>query len=132
MSARCYNGALVDQYRLPVPELAGARNRVVHICERDTRESTSDYILVVIGEYDLAAALKRDAMLNQFEFSRVYGRVERNGACVIDHTTQRQNCAVSDGHDPGIVHDRGLIEHKVTRRERLGAYAVDRDRLPVA
>ena len=75
MTAGCYNGALVDQYRLPVPELAGARNRVVRICERDTRKSISDYILVVIGEDDLTATLKRDAILNQFEFSCVSGRV---------------------------------------------------------
>ena len=93
---------------LPVAELARTGDRFIGISERDTRKSISDYILVVIGRTDLTATLKRDAVLNQFEFSRVSGRVERDYACIIDDTTQRQNCAVADRHDSGIVHDRGL------------------------
>src|SRR5262245_66484123 len=99
MSARCNDVALFDQYCLRVPELAGATNRVVYICERDTLESTSDYILVVIGEYDLAAALKRDAMLDQLKFRCVSSRVERDGASIIEDATQRENCTVRDGRE---------------------------------
>ena len=39
------NRSLVNEHRLPIAKLAGARNRVVHVGERDTWESARDEIL---------------------------------------------------------------------------------------
>ena len=57
---------IVDQRHLPSPELAGAGDSVVYICDCDARSSTGDKILVAVGQYDLSATLERDAILNKF------------------------------------------------------------------
>ena len=66
MGAGRDNRSLVDQYCLPISKLAGARDRVVDVGERDAWKSAGDEILVAIGQYNLTAALKRDAILNEF------------------------------------------------------------------
>ena len=70
MGAGRDNRSLVDQRHLPSAELAGAGDRVVDVGQRDAWDSARDKILVVVGQYDLAAALKRDAMLNELQIGR--------------------------------------------------------------
>ena len=65
-----------------------------------------------------AAALQRDAVLDQLEIGLVAGRIERDRAGVVDDAAERQHGAVADHHVAGVVGDRRLIEHEVVRGER--------------
>src|SRR5262245_49546038 len=131
MSTGRDNRALVDQRHPPSPELAGARYRVVHIGERDARNGTRDTILVAIGQYDLSAALERDAVLDELQMRVVSDRIERDDSRVVDDTAQRQHGPVTDGHSPGVVRSRHLIEHEIAGTKRGRGHAVERNRLSV-
>jgi hypothetical protein len=109
--------AIVDERHLPSAELAGTGNRVVHIGEGDARNSTGDTILAAVGQYDLSAALERDAVLDEFQVRVVSNRIERDHSRVVDDTAQRQHGTVTDSHGPGVVRDRRLLEHEVARAE---------------
>src|SRR5262245_66522279 len=101
MSAGRDNRAFVDQCHPPSPELAGTGDRVVHIGERDAWNGTRDTILVAIGQYDLSAALERDAVLDELQVRVVSDRIERDDSRVVDDTAERQHDPVTDGHSPG-------------------------------
>ena len=67
--------SLVDQRQLPCAQLTSTRDGVVDVGERDVQGCAADDVLGAIRENDLAAALKRDAVLDELEISFVTRRV---------------------------------------------------------
>ncbi len=49
----------------------------------------------------------------------------------MDGTAQRQHGAVADGHGPGIVKHRRLIEREIASRQHSGVHTLNRNRLAV-
>ena len=92
------NISFVDKYRLPIPEVTSAGNRVVHIGERNALEGSSDEICVAVRQYKLTTALKRDAILNELQGGRAASGVEGNNSRIVDNATERQQGAVADRH----------------------------------
>src|SRR5450830_565628 len=58
---------LIDQRHLPFAELASAGDGVIDIGKCDARVSAEDRVRAVVGERELAATLKRDAVLDKLE-----------------------------------------------------------------
>src|SRR5438270_85486 len=105
--------AIVDQRHLPITNLAGTGDRVIHIGERDAWTSARDEILVVIGQYNLAAALKGDPMLDEFKLRLVSSGIERDTPGVVDDAAKRQHGAVANRHGSSVVEHWRLLEHEV-------------------
>ena len=58
---------VVDQRQLPVAELAGTGDGVVDVGQRDVRVGADDDVAAAVGQRELAAALQRDAVLDELE-----------------------------------------------------------------
>src|SRR5258705_13676230 len=80
----------------------------------------------------MATPLKRRAVLDELQVGFAAGRIELDGAGIVDRATQGYHGPIADRHRSGVVEHRRLIENEVILRQRRRMNSLQLDRLSVS